>query len=163
VTVQGVEIDIRRADRQDRTTVLSMLTESGFFRQTELKIAEEVFDDAVANGPGGDYQSFICYQQDKPLGWICFGPTPCTVGAYDIYWLIVEPQKQRKGIGSVLMRFATDIIKDSRGRMIVVETSGSDRYGPTRKFYERMGFSQAAVVKDFYSAGDDKVIYVKFV
>jgi ribosomal protein S18 acetylase RimI-like enzyme len=47
--------------------------------------------------------------------------------------------------------------------MIVVETSGSERYIPTRRFYERIGFQQAAVVKDFYSVGDDKVIYVKYV
>ena len=163
VTVQSLPTDIRKACPQDRATVLSMLSKTGFFRQPELKVAEEVFDDAVTKGPNCDYQSFICYQQDMPLGWICFGPAPCTVGAFDIYWLVVEPQTQRRGIGSSLMRFAMETIRGNNGRMILVETSGSERYVSTRRFYERMGFCQAAVVKDFYSIGDDKVIYVKYV
>ena len=31
----------------------------------------------------------------------------------------------------------------------------------TRKFYEQLGYCEAARVRDFYSPGDDKIISVK--
>jgi hypothetical protein len=59
------------------------------------------------------------------------------------------------------MPYATTIIKNLKGRMITVDTSGSQRYLPTRQFYEKLGYHNEACIKDFYSVGDDKVIYIK--
>ena len=47
--------------------------------------------------------------------------------------------------------------------MIVVGTSGSNRYISTRRFYEKLGYCEASRVKDLYTTGDDKVIYIKHV
>jgi GNAT superfamily N-acetyltransferase len=47
------------------------------------------------------------------------------------------------------------------GERIYIDTSGRDQYQPTRAFYERNGFCCEARLKDFYSPGDDRVIYVK--
>jgi len=156
-----VKIRVHRASLQDKTAVMLMLTETNFFRPIELKIAEEVFDDAIAKGAKGDYQSFVAREGRKTIGWICFGQTPCTIGTFDIYWLVVEPQNQNRGIGSFLMQYATDLIGKRNGRMIVVETSGNPRYRMTRRFYEKIGYHKAARLKEFYADGDDKIIYVK--
>ncbi len=152
---------IRLSHTKDRVKVLSILRETNFFRPVELKIAEEVFDDAVLKGPDGDYQSFVVEENNRIIGWVCFGPTPCTVGTFDIYWLVVAAQKQRRGVGASLVRHSTNLIKACNGRMIVVETSGSTRYLPTRQFYKKMGYRKAGQIKDFYAPGDDKIIYVK--
>jgi ribosomal protein S18 acetylase RimI-like enzyme len=124
-------------------------------------VAEEVFDDAIACGPDGDYRSFVATDTHKIIGWICFGPTPCAAGTFDIYWLAVDPESQNTGVGTSLVQYATARIKDCNGRLIVVDTSGSPRYLPTRRFYENLGYSREACIKDFYSVGDDKIIYVK--
>lgn len=153
--------EIRRACPEDKVPVMTILKETKFFRPVELKIAEEVFDDALLCGPDGDYQSFVAGEAHKIIGWICFGPTPCTVGTFDIYWLVVNPENQNRGIGTSLMQYATTHIKGCRGRMIVVDTAGSSRYFPTRRFYEKLGYRKKACIKDFYSDGDDKIIYVK--
>ena len=44
-----------------------------------------------------------------------------------------------------------------------MSVSGTYRppYAPTRGFYLRCGYYQAALLKDFYAPGDDKVIYAK--
>jgi hypothetical protein len=42
-----------------------------------------------------------------------------------------------------------------------IDTSGRAQYGPTRAFYERMGYVRHELVPDFYSPGDDKVVYRK--
>jgi len=59
------------------------------------------------------------------------------------------------------MDFAEQKIRDAGGRLYIVETSGRESYLPTRKFYEKIGYTIAACVKDFYAVGDDKIIYTK--
>ena len=162
---------IRPACNEDKQKVLSFLSATSFFREGELKIAEQVFDDAIRQGAGGEYLSYVAEQWTQPrltadssiVGWICFGPAPCTVGTYDIYWIAVDPAKQRSGLGSALIRFAEDKIKTSNGRMIVIETSASSLYLPTRSFYNKLGYLQMAAVDNFYAPGDSKVVYAKYV
>ena len=149
-----------------------MLAETNSFRPNELRVAEEVFDDAIAKGPKGDYQSFVAEEKRntarrashtaQQVGWLCFGPTPCTVGTFDIYWVVVHPQCQNRGAGSFLMRYAERLIKKRSGRMIVVDTSGSPRYLSARRFYRRNGYHRSARLKNFYAPADDKIIYVKY-
>jgi len=157
-----LKIIVHRARSLDKTAVMLMLAKTNSFRPNELQIAEEVFDDAIANGPKGDYQSFVAKEKRNAIAWLCFGPTPCTLGTFDIYWLVVHPQNQNRGVGSFLMQYAETLIKKRSGRMIVVDTSGSPRYLLARRFYENIGYRKAAGLKNFYAPSDDKIIYVKY-
>jgi ribosomal protein S18 acetylase RimI-like enzyme len=94
--------------------------------------------------------------------WICWGPTPCTLGTYDLYWLAVDPAHQQRGLGAALVREMEHRLIAS-ARLIVVETAGRDDYAGTRAFYERCGYRVAARIPDFYAPGDDQVVYVKHV
>lgn len=153
---------IRQARLQDKEAVMAFLKETKFFRPGEIDVAEEVFDDAISDDdPEAEYQSFVATETHKTIGWICFGPTPCTVGTFDVYWIAVDPQYQNKGVGTSLMRYAVNTIKNSGGRMIAIDTSSTSRYLPTRRFYEKLGFCPQPPLKDFYSVGDDKIIYIK--
>jgi hypothetical protein len=44
---------------------------------------------------------------------------------------------------------------------LVVETSSRSDYAPTRGFYGRRGYTEAARVREFYAPGDDRIIYTK--
>jgi D-alanine-D-alanine ligase len=152
---------IRFSEHRDIKAILKFLDDTKFFRQEEMLIAEEVITDAALKGPGGHYKSYVLEQQGTAVGWVCWGPTPCTVGSFDIYWLGVAPACQGQGLGRKLMDFAEEQIRTGGGRLYIVETSGRESYLPTRAFYERIGYTIAAVVKDFYAPGDDKIIYTK--
>jgi len=152
---------IERASAADRQAALALIEQTKFFRPNEVVIAAEVFDDANTQGPQGDYQSFIARNNGSLVGWVCYGETPCTLGTFDIYWLAVDPRSQGLGIGRKLMDFAEKAIKDMGGRIAIVETSGSERYIPTRAFYEKVGYKEASRVEDFYAPGDPKIIYTK--
>jgi ribosomal protein S18 acetylase RimI-like enzyme len=152
---------IHRAGQEDKEAVMAILKQTKFFRPEELKVAEEVFDDSISGDPKNDYQSFVARQAHKTIGWVCFGPTPCTVGTFDIYWIAVNPEHQNTGVGTSLVQYAVTTIKNSNGRMIVVETSGTEHYLTTRRFYEKLGFCPQLCIKDFYAVGDDKIIYIK--
>jgi ribosomal protein S18 acetylase RimI-like enzyme len=154
---------IRFSELRDVIPVLNFLKATGFFREEELNIAEEVIAEASEKGMSGHYQSYVLDDGAGPTGWVCWGETPCTVGTYDVYWLGVAPECQGKGAGKLLMEFCEMSIRDGGGRLFIVETSGGDRYVPTRAFYQRIGYQEAARIKDFYAPDDDKVIYTKLV
>ena len=170
--VASVAVEVKKAKRKesgsirlaacsDRESVLAFTKATGFFRPDEVDIAMEVFDEANAKGPEGHYKSFVLEQGGKAVGWICWGETACSIGTYDIYWIVVDPACQAKGIGSRLMNYAHEKIKKGGGRMAIIETSGKAIYHPTRKFYLKLGYFQSARVVDFYAQDDDKIIYTK--
>ena len=161
MSAEPLKLNIRRARPSDRAAVMSILAATNSFRPNELLIAREVFDDAIAKGPKGDYQSFVAEEKRNTVGWLCFGPTPCTLGTFDIYWVVVHPRNQKCGIGSFLMQYAESLIKKRSGRMIVIDTSGSPRYLSARRFYRSNGYRRMAGLKNFYAPGDDKIIYDK--
>ena len=153
---------LRYSHPQDRQAILELLEGTGFFRPGEVAIAAEVLDEALEEGPTGHYQSFTAEDPDgHPVGWVCFGPTPCTVGTFDIYWIAVAPGRQGGGLGKALMAHAERLIAERGGRLVVVETAGAERYHSTRQFYLRVGYQEAARIQDFYAPGDDKVVFTK--
>ena len=152
---------IRYAAASDRKAVHEFIKATNFFRPDEVDVAMEVFDDAIDKGPDGHYQSYVIDENKKPVGWVCFGPTPCTVGTFDLYWIAVDPACQSKGYGRILMTFAEQEIKKRGGRLVIVETSGRSSYIATRKFYLKIGYLESSRVWDFYAPNDDKIIYIK--
>ncbi len=155
------EVVIRVTRAEDRAAILGFIEATGFFQPNEVAVAGGVLDAALSAGHGGHYQSFTATVNGRPVGWVCYGPTPCTAGTFDIYWIAVAPERQRHGIGRMLIAFVEHLITEQGGRLSVVETAGKDIYGPTRAFYVRCGYEPVARLRDFYDEGDDKIVLVK--
>lgn len=155
------EFKIRAADKIDREKVFAILEATEFFRPEELLIAQEVFDSSVNSNSKDGYISYVAQIDNIVVGWICFGQTPCTCGTFDIYWIAVDPARQNQGIGRQLILAAEKKIKQLNGRLIAVDTSGTERYNPSRSFYEKNGYINSACLENFYNTGDSKVIYLK--
>ncbi len=51
-----------------------------------------------------DYCALGAEHDGRLAGWICWGPTPCTLGTYDLYWMAVDPALHGGGIGTALLR-----------------------------------------------------------
>ncbi|HUW32608.1 MAG TPA: GNAT family N-acetyltransferase [Planctomycetota bacterium] len=155
-------IIIRYSMPQDREAIIGLLADTQAFRPDELEVAGEVLDDALAHGEDGHYQSYVAEQEDGHVtGWVCFGPTPCTLGTFDVYWIAVNPNQQSKGVGTALLQHCESLIKQSGGRIAVVETSGRPSYESSRLFYTARGYQEKARLRDFYAPEDDKVIYAR--
>ena len=152
---------IRYSVPADRDAVMQLVAGTQFFRPDELTVAAEVLDEALAKGPADHYQSFVFDDGHGAVGWVCHGPIACTIGSHDIYWLAVSPACQGRGLGRLLMEFAEARIRETGGRLAVVETSGRAEYESTRTFYRHIGYAEAARLHEFYAPGDDKVIYLK--
>ena len=149
---------LRPLSAADRRRIEEITHAVRVFQDGDVPVALEVFDGAVAGSP--DYVALGAAIEDRLVGWICWGPTPCTLGTYDLYWMAVDPAAQGAGVGTALLREMEGRLAGS-ARLIVVETAGRPDYRPTRAFYETRGYRKAAVIPDFYAPGDDQVVYVK--
>lgn len=150
-----------RAPRaHDRSRVRPMVAATERFRPDEIDVAVEVFDDATRE-PGVDYHALGAYQDDRMVGFTLFGPVPCTTATWDLYWIVVDPELQRHGVGRQLLASTESAIRAAGGRLIVVETSSRPDYAATRRFYEAVGYRRAAEIADYYTAGEALVVYSK--
>jgi GNAT superfamily N-acetyltransferase len=154
---------LRGLTSSDRARIEAITRAVGLFRDDEVPVALEVFDAAAASqgsGPEPDYTALGAELDGRLSGWICWGPTPCTLGTYDLYWMAVDPALHGTGIGTALVEEMERRLR-GRARLVVVETAGRPDYQPTRAFYEHRGYAATARIPDFYAPGDDLVVYTK--
>jgi len=151
----------RTVHEEDRVTVVQMCRETGFFHDGEIAVAEELVVERLTKGGTSGYEFIFAELGGVVVGYVCFGLIPCTQSSWDLYWIVVPPRMQRSGIGGRLLKETEDAVRDLGGTRIYIETSGREQYVPTRRFYEKNGYSVAAVLDDFYAPGDPKIIYAK--
>lgn len=151
----------RYLKRSDLPAFRALLAETRMFSHAEIEVAAELVDESLERGSDSDYRFTVAESAGEVIGYACFGPIPCTVASYDLYWIAVCPSKQRSGVGRQLLDDVEQQIADYGGARVYVDTSGRDAYIPTRAFYERNGYVQAAVLPHFYAPNDAKITYVK--
>lgn len=146
----------------DRGAVRRLVSATGFFSPAEEDIAVELVDDALANGAASEYRFLFADGADgEPEGYACYGPVTAGATRFDLYWIAVAPGRQRGGLGRALLAEAERRASGEGATEMTIDTAGRPQYAPTRAFYERMGYEVLEVIPDFYSAGDDKVVYRK--
>lgn len=125
-----------------------------------MACALELIDLAVP-GSSPDYQILVALSEGKVVGYVCYGPTPMTEGTYDLYWIASDPSVRGKGVGGALVSAMEGDLRGRKARLVRVETSAMEAYGPTRGFYAAMKYTEEARVRDFYKPGDDLIILSK--
>jgi ribosomal protein S18 acetylase RimI-like enzyme len=139
-----------------------LLIETDVFTSAEIDIALELIDKVVDDPDQKDYVACSCVDGGEVLGYYCIGATPGTEATFDLYWIAVKPGAQGRGVGRKLIHHAEDAIRALGGKLIIVETSSQPRYERTRRFYREQGYSQLSLIRDYYRAGDDLVVYGKY-
>jgi GNAT superfamily N-acetyltransferase len=146
----------------DRKAFKELLESTNVFYDFEIEVALEIVDTFLDQGETSGYYFYVAEKGGKVIGYINFGPTPCTKASWDIYWMAVKKDLQGHGLGTVLMRMAEEKIADMSGENIWIETSSRQDYLLTRQFYFKAAYSQVSELTDFYDKGDNKVIFVKY-
>lgn len=67
----------------------------------------------------------------------------------EIYMIAVDPDFQGHGIGTALVEFALDWMKDTGMSIAMVETGGDPGHAPARHTYEKVGFGLFPVARYF--------------
>jgi aminoglycoside 6'-N-acetyltransferase I len=125
-------------------------------------VAMELINIAANNSTQTDYNVFVYDSDGKILGYHCIGRRPLTDGVYDLYWIVADPDSEIKGIGTKLVEHAGMFVMENKGRWLLAETSSKDIYDKTRNFYLRNKFTIVAQINDFYSVGDNLIVFGKY-
>jgi ribosomal protein S18 acetylase RimI-like enzyme len=153
-------MEIKPLVSQDRTQLEGLLRRIETFTADEVDCALELIDGA-AQPNNKDYQVLVAAREGKVVGYVCYGPTPMTDGTFDLYWIASDPAVRGQGVGAALVSAMEGDIRRRRGRLIRVETSALEAYGPTRGFYAAMQYKEESRFRDFYKPGEDLIILAK--
>lgn len=154
---------IRQLQSDDRARLVEMIGGIANFSAEEKSVAIELIDDALAKESGSYYNVFVYAEKKILYGYYCIGQRALTDGVYDLYWIVVNPNTQNKGIGKKLLEHAENFVKEKNGRWILAETSSKESYSATRNFYLRNKYSIVAQIEDFYSLKDNLIVFGKYI
>lgn len=153
-------MDIRPLEGKDREQLASLIRRIETFSPEEVECAIELVDLALQPN-NRDYKILVADRDGKLVGYACYGPTPMTEGTFDLYWIASDPEVRGQGIGASLISGMEGDLRRLEARLIRVETSATEAYGPTRGFYASMKYTEEARIRDFYKVGDDLIMLTK--
>ena len=104
---------------------------------------------------------WFTYDNGKPVAIGYCAPEKMTEGTWNLYLIAVHPDYQRLGYGTSMLRYIEQILIERGERLLLVETSGLDSFENTRRFYRQSGYEQEARIREFYQAGEDKIVFRK--
>ena len=151
-----------KAAESDSPQIQDITARAGVFSQEEVDCVSELWEEYLTLGSERCGYNFIVDRDgDQVFGYACYGPRDLTDGVFDLYWIAVDPNARRNSVGRGLLTASEEEVRKAGGRMLIIETSGTTHYEPTRKFYLSMGYAIEATIKDFYVMGDDLMIFTK--
>ncbi len=104
----------------------------------------------VAEGTDGDL-----------LGVAYCAPERMTNGTWNLYFIAVHPDHRGGGHGAALVRYVEQMLAARSVRVLLVETSALASFAATRAFYSKCGYDEEARIREFYNAGEDKIVFRK--
>ncbi|QBF31847.1 GNAT family N-acetyltransferase [Thalassococcus sp. S3] len=102
-----------------------------------------------------------CEKDGTPIGFTYTVPEQLTVGTWNMLSIAVLPSEQGSGVGGEIVKALEDQLRQLGHRILIVDTSGTDDFALTREFYRKNGYQQEACIRDFWDAGDDKIVFRK--
>lgn len=143
----------------DGAAVVDLVVAAGMFSRDEAGFLAE-----GALEPSGD--GATCFVEDAKDGQglasaLFYRPEDAADRAFDLTMIAVRPDLQGGGRGAALMRHAEEDLRGKGQRLLIVRTSGTPQYDKTRAFYRGIGYVEHSHVPDYWTDGDDLVLFTK--
>lgn len=132
----------------------------GLFRPQELEALGQMLAEYFEGNLDPDH-CWITYDDGEPVGVAYYAPEQYADGTWNLYFIAVHPDHQGKGLGGKLLRSVEQRLSERGDRILLVETSGLPNFKRTRAFYRKYGYEEEARIREFYKAGDDKIVFRK--
>ena len=148
--------NIRPVKREDMPALKAVIDATGLFPSDMLDgMLASYFDE-----PSGD-DGWLTYDDAGPKAIAYYAPERMTEGAWNLLLIAVHPDRQGQGIGSALLGHVEAALAARGARILLVETSGLESFARTRIFYRICGYGEEARIRNYYKAGEDKVVFLK--
>jgi len=151
---------IRPAEFTDSDAILDVALASGLFPAEELDGLRHILNETLQSGIG-DGHHWIVDDSGGVRAAAYYAPEVMANGTWNLYFIAVRRSVQAQGVGSALLRYVEADLTKRGARLLIIETSGLAAFDKTRQFYVKHGYDNEARIRDFYDAGDDKVVFRK--
>ena len=135
----------------------------GVFHREERAIALELLEERLKRGAKSGYRFFFVERHGELLGYAAWWPVPLTRRSFDLYWIVVAPAAQGRGLGRALLELVERGVAARGGGNLYIETSSTPKYARTRRFYREAGYRRIAQLRDFYAPRDHKLMFCKVI
>ena len=146
---------VRPVTPEDMIALKAVIDANGLF-------PSDMLDDMMAGYfTGGANDFWLTDDAGGPVAIAYYAPERMTSGTWNLYLIAVHPDQQRQGRGAALLRHVEQALAARGERVLLVETSGLPAFERTRAFYRKNGYEEEARIREFYQAGEDKIIFRK--
>ncbi|NJS15555.1 MAG: GNAT family N-acetyltransferase, partial [Sphingopyxis sp.] len=76
--------------------------------------------------------SRLLEENAAPVGFVYFAPVAMTDRTWELWWIVVGKSQQGRGTGRWLLDRVELQITQQAGRLLLIETSSTPHYEPTR-------------------------------
>ena len=152
---------LRPITPDDTDTIVLLTARTGYFKPVEVETLRDVLHDYHAQERERGHRAFAWEEDGRIVGYVYHAPEEMTDRTWHLWWIAVDSAVQGRGLGSKLLAFAEQDIRDHDGRLLLVETATLPEYEPTRRFYLKHGYALTATIADFYADGDGMAIFAK--
>lgn len=150
-------MNIRQTRSQDIPALKTVLDGTGLFPGDLLPDMLGGF----LSGQGSEDIWMTCEKDGVAIGFCYAAPEALTQGTWNMLAIAVLPSEQGCGAGGAIVAALEDRLRSDGNRILIADTSGTDEFAQTREFYSRNGYSLEARIRDFWSEGDDKIVFRK--
>ena len=152
---------IRPFAPEDTDAIIGIAVDTNMFAEEDTGILRDMLSNHPTVDHGDNSKIIILEEDGEVIGVAYYEPAPATDRAWYLTMIAVHPEKQADGRGTLLMQNVEDALIAAGQRMLLVNTSGTPDYDRTRSFYLRCGYEQVAHIRDYWSAGDDLIVFCK--
>jgi ribosomal protein S18 acetylase RimI-like enzyme len=150
-------MNIRRTKTGDIASLMHVLNQTGLF-------PSEMLPDMI--GSSLDSQSdagiwLTCEQNETAVGFCYAVPEKLTEGTWNMLALAVLPSLQGQGIGRAIVLELEAVLRKAGHRLLIVDTSSDSQFDGTRSFYHKLDYAEEARIREFWAAGNDKIVFRK--
>ena len=104
---------------------------------------------------------WLTYEDNQPVAIAYCAPERMTEGTWNLLLIAVHPDYQRRGYGTFILDYIEQLLAAQGARLLLVETSSLDSFELAQAFYLKCGYEKEAQIREFYQAGEDKIVFRK--
>jgi ribosomal protein S18 acetylase RimI-like enzyme len=151
---------IRPVTPDDAATVIGLAIASGLFPPDAADFLHHMMTDYFG---GKQAEGHVCIiaEEVEPVGVAYYEPARATDRTWYLTMIAVRGDMQGQGHGAALTHAVEQALQAQGQRVLLVETSGLPDFARTRRFYVKCGYAEEARVRDYYTVGEDMVLFRK--
>jgi len=155
-------IAIRPMVSQDREILYEVMQKTGVFSVQAINLAMELIDTYLFTSGQLDYRVVVGESTPGVVEvFACYGPVAGTEGTWRLYWLVVTPTQQHQGVGTQMLAWLEEQMRQVGARLVIVEITSEEKYIAFTRFFTERGYKQAGRIRNYFRAGEDMLFYVK--